>query len=99
MLKVYGQSDDLVIIEGAKYPDDEIGCFERDVRITFADGTVILVGYSKPDKAVWWIKKEIQGPAYQKLTICEDEDADIYSDIFEIDSTILKIWIVRKEEP
>ena len=36
MLKVYGQSDDLVIIEGAKYPDDEIDCFNRDVRITFA---------------------------------------------------------------
>ncbi len=38
MLKVYGCSDDLVEIEGAEYPNDEIGCFERDVKIKFTDG-------------------------------------------------------------
>ena len=43
MLKVYGCSDDLVEIEGAEYPNDEIGCFERDVKIKFKDGTEIEV--------------------------------------------------------
>ena len=33
MIKVYGCSDDLVEIEGAPYPYDEGGGFERNVRI------------------------------------------------------------------
>ena len=37
---------------------------------------------------VWWIKVNRKGTAPQKLTVCEDEDAEIYSDIFEIDSEI-----------
>lgn len=97
MIRIYGASDDLVEIEGSKYQEDEIGCFDHDVRITFQDGTVILVGYPKPDCGVWWVKKEIQGPAYQKLTVCNDADAEIYSDIFEIESEVIMHWVVPKE--
>jgi hypothetical protein len=97
-VKVYGASDDLVEIEGSEYKEDEIGCFEHDVRITFADGTVIRVGYPKDGMAVWWIKKEIQGPANQRLIICNDEDADIYSDIFYIESDVIAHWVIPKEE-
>ena len=97
MVKIYGASDDLVEIEGSKYREDEIGCFEKDVRITFSDGTVIRIGYPKKDMAVWWIKKEIQGPACQKLTICDDEDAELYSDVFEIDSEVIMHWVIPKE--
>ncbi len=52
MVKVYGCSDDLVEIEGSAYKEDEIGCFQSDVRIRFVDGTVIRVGYSKENLAV-----------------------------------------------
>lgn len=97
MVKIYGASDDLVEIEGSQYKEDEIGCYDRDVRITFEDGTIIRVGYSKPGMGIWWIKKEIQGPANQRLTICEDEDAEIYSDIFEIESEILMHWVIPKD--
>ena len=95
MIKVYGCSDDLVEIEG-NY-EDEIVCYDRNVRIVFRDGTKILVGYGKPGLGVWWIKVEKQGTAKQALTICEDEDAEIYSDIFEIDSPILG-WVILKKE-
>ena len=88
MIKIYGCSDDLVEIEGSTYEEDEIGCFCSDVLIDFVDGTVIRVGYSKPDIAVWYIKVEKQGTAKQVLTVCEDENADIYSDVFEIDAEI-----------
>jgi hypothetical protein len=88
MVKVYGASDDLVEIENSKYKEDEIGCFDRDVRIRFLDGTVIRVGYPKDGLAIWWVEIEKQGTAEHKLTICDDEDAKIYSDIFEIDSEI-----------
>jgi hypothetical protein len=98
MVKVYGCSDDLVEIENSTYKEDEIGCYGSDVRIRFLDGTVIRVGYSKPNLAVWWIEVEKQGTANQTLTICEDEEADIYSDIFEIDSEIKSHSVIKRKE-
>ena len=98
MVKVYGCSDDLVEIENSTYKEDEIGCYDSDVRIRFLDGTVIRVGYSKPNLAVWWIEVEKQGTANQMLTICEDEEADIYSDIFVIDSEIKSHGVIKKKE-
>ena len=89
MVKVYGCSDDLVEIEGSSYKEDEIGCYRRNVRLFFEDGTVVLIGYGKVGfGGVWWINYENKGNAYQTLSICEDEDADIYSDILCIDSEI-----------
>lgn len=88
MIKIYGYSDDLVEIENSAYEEDEIGCYDQDVRIRFVDGTTIRVGYGKPELAVWYIVVEKQGAAKQTLTICDNEEAKIYSDIFEIDSEI-----------
>ena len=97
MTKVYGASDDLVEIEGSTYKEDEIGCYGHDVRIRFLDGTVIRVGYPKDGLAVWWIEVEKQGTAEQNLTICEDEDARIYSDVFEIDSEIKSHSVIKQK--
>lgn len=88
MVRVYGYSDDLVEIEGSNYCEDEIGCYNQDVIIAFEDGTQIKVGYGKGDLAVWYIILEREGTAEYNLYICNDEDADIYSDIFEINSEI-----------
>lgn len=94
MVKVYGCSDDLVEIEGSKYKEDEIGCYDSQVRILFEDGTIILVGYPKPNIGVWWISVERSGTAHHTLDICTDEDADIYSDVFQIDSEIVAHQVV-----
>ena len=85
-IRVYGYSDDNLVIEGAPYPNDEISCFERIVRIGFTDGTIIDAWYGKKGQAIWTIKVIEKGTARQTLTICEDEDADIYSDVFEIEA-------------
>lgn len=97
MIKVYGCSDDLVEVEGAPYPYDEIGCFERNVRIWFSDGTEILVGYPKEEGAIWWINRIKQGDADQAMLFCHDEDAEPYSDILWIDSEFVRAELVRKE--
>ena len=97
MVKVYGASDDLVEIENSKYKEDEIGCYDHDVRIRFFDGTVIRVGYPKDGLAIWWVEIEKQGTAEQKMTICDDEDARIYSDIFEIDSEIKSHSVIKQK--
>lgn len=61
MIKIYGCSDDLVEICGSVYKEDEIGCFDHDVRIRFFDGTIIRIGYPKKDLGVWWIEVENKG--------------------------------------
>lgn len=95
MIRIYGASDDLVEIEGSDYKENEIGCFEANVRIWFDDGTVIKVGYPKQCGAIWWIVNEEVGSASQWLHACYDEDADIYSDIFEIDSEIVRHEVIE----
>jgi len=86
MIRVYGYSDDNLVIEGAPHPNDEISCFDRIVRISFADGTIIEAWYPKKGQPIWAIEVIEKGTARQTLTICEDEDADIYSDVFEIEA-------------
>ena len=97
MTRVYGASDDLVEIENSLYSDAEIGCFNRDVRLEFYDGTIIRIGYPKEDAAIWWIEVEKQGTATQELSVCNDEDAEIYSDIFEIDAEV-KVYAVIEQK-
>ena len=97
MIKICGASDDLVEIYGSDYREDEIGCWEKDVRIRFLDGTIIRVGYPKDGKAIWWIEVEKQGTAKQSLIVCDDENADIYSDIFVIDSEIKSHSIIKQK--
>lgn len=97
MVKVYGASDDLVEIENSQYKEDEIGCYDHDVRIRFLDGTIIRVGYPKDGLAIWWVEIEKQGTAEHELTVCDDEDARIYSDIFEIDSEIKSYSVIKQK--
>lgn len=99
MVKVYGVSDDLCEIKGSKYREDEIGCYGSDVRLRFTDGTVIRVGYPKRDGGIWWIEVEKRGTAAQGMTVCEDEDANPYSDIFEIDAEIKSHSVIKQKRP
>ena len=94
IVTVFGYSDDLVDIEGSSYPEYEIDCFDRDVRLWFDDGTVILISYAQT--GVWKICVEDQGDAPQRLTVCDAEDADIYSDIFEINAEVIRHQVIRK---
>lgn len=89
MVRIYGASDDLVEIEGSNYREDEISCYNGKVKIEFMDGTEILVSYPKKGAAIWGIEVLYKGRAAQTLTICDDEEAEIYSDIFEIDAEIV----------
>lgn len=95
MVRIYGCSDDLVEIEGSNYAEDEIGCFDGEVLLTFDDGTIARIGYPKHRAGIWYINIEHEGSAAQTLTICNDEDADPYSDVLEIDAEIVSHEIVK----
>lgn len=92
--KVYGYSDDNVC-----WSKDEVGCFGQDVKITFTDGTQILMGYPKKDLGVWWVEILKYGTAKYRLTSCVDEDAEIYSDVFEIESDVKKVVVCKQKYP
>ena len=86
MIMVYGWSDDLLEINGAPFGADEIDCFDSTVTVKFSDGTKIKARYGKNGKAIWEIKVIEKGTAPQTLTECDDENAKIYSDIFDIEA-------------
>ena len=86
MTKVYGYSDDNLVIENAPYPYDELSCYESITKIWFTDGTIIRCGYGKSGKGIWWIDVVKAGTAEYTLKTCNDEDADVYSDVFEINA-------------
>ena len=88
MSKVYGASDDIVVIEDTDGHRHEIDRHDRvqAVVIGFEDDTVIRIGYGKGNKGIWWIEIVNSGCASYRMTECDDENAEIYSDVFEIDS-------------
>ena len=88
-IRVYGYSDDLIEIEkeqnGKWLPIEEIDCYKTGIRIDFQDGTAILCGYPKKTGAIWFIKILQTGTADHTHTACNNEDDEIYSDIFVIE--------------
>jgi hypothetical protein len=97
--KIYGTSDDLIEVEGdvsgehGKYGTDES---EIGVLLICSDGTILEVKYGKMDLGIWEIKVHKTGDLYEKIILCEDEDAVPYSDI-AIFKDGLK-WIVAANE-
>lgn len=89
MAKVYGYSDDVVIIEHVEGGSTEIDCYDTDVQITFDDGTIITIGYGKGNMAIWWIIIDHVGTAKFDLAVCNNEDAEVYSDVLTIDAEVV----------
>lgn len=92
-------SDDLVELEKSQYAEDEIGCYGSDVIVALSDNTALRVSYGKPGKGIWAISIIKEGSAAYSLSVCEDENADIYSDIFESEADVVNHWIVDKGAP
>ena len=73
--RVYGCSDDLVEIEGEL--EGEISSFENEVLLAFSDNTLLLVEYNK---GIWKITEIRRGDLFDRVDVCTDPDAEIYSD-------------------
>ena len=97
MIKVLGRSDDLVEFYGDIGDfEDEIGLYEGILRIEFDDGTIADIQYG--DAGIWKIELLSAGNGVESFVECENEDADIYSDvlIMKNDVKLLKQTIRRK---
>jgi hypothetical protein len=81
--KIYGCSDDNIDFEGDIY--GEVSCYGTDdqkhgVLVLFSDGTVLEVKYGKNGDSIWEIKVKHKGKLFDRIELCDDSEADIYSD-------------------
>ena len=82
--KIYGQSDDNIYTEGdysgqyAYYGTDEQ---EHGILLVINDGTILEIKYGKGDLAIWGIQVIKKGILFDRIEYCDNEDANIYSDI------------------
>lgn len=90
--KIYGCSDDLVEFRGDI--DDEIGAYEaQDKGILLSDGTVLECSYPKtPELGVWGFKLVCAGLLFDRIEECNDEDAEVYSDVVFFKDGLTDFW-------
>ena len=79
--KVFGYSDDVLYIESDGV-NKEIDCFEKDVKVYFSDGTVILFTYTY--EGLWKCEVTAVGTALYEVTEADNAYSDNYSDLFYI---------------
>lgn len=79
--QVYGYSDDVLCIESDEV-NEEIDCYEGDVKVYFTDGTVILFTYT--GEGLWKCEVIKVGTALYEVTEATNAYSDNYSDIFRI---------------
>lgn len=89
MVKVYGYSDDVVVIKGSKYEFEEIGACDSDVIIRFTDGTVIRVEYD----GCWSVYVETRGTAHFVNGL---DFSKGYTDVFQIDAEVKSHEVVDR---
>lgn len=95
MARIYGVSDDLLEIEDSDFEEDEIDCYNQDVRLHFEDGMVARFHYPKAEYlGVWGCEVEEPGTVGYRLTECWDTDAAIYSDVLETAADVEEIELI-----
>lgn len=99
-IKVYGYSDDLIEFESDsgsipyfKGKAQEIDTWEQALRITFTDGSRVLVQYGKEGLGGIWdiIVEKIGTTPFIQLDRCFNEDKTGYSDILIIEVDDIKL--------
>lgn len=90
--KIYGQSDDLIEFRGDI--DDEIGAYNAKGKgILLSDGTVLECTYPKaPGLGVWGFNVLHAGSLLDRIEECNDEDAEIRSDIVYFKDGLDEHW-------
>lgn len=101
--KVYGQSDDLIEIEGDELRG-EVGYYGGDedegALLVMSDGTILGVKYGKPGNlGVWAISVVRKGDLFDRIDVCFDEDATPYSDVAHFRPGITGGWAAKTWEP
>jgi len=99
MTTVYGRSDDLVEVDGdvvgeGGYVDNR----GRGTLVVADDGTILELKHGKGGKGIWAITVINKGPKFDSIEYCDDEDAEIYSDIAYLQDGVKTIWFATEWE-
>lgn len=101
---VHGASDDLIEFKGDLYGEvDALGAGDEKnplgVLVAFSDGTILAVRYGKPALGgVWAIDVLRAGELFDRLVVCTDEDAEVYSDLALFRPGKLRAWAAKRAE-
>jgi hypothetical protein len=83
--RIYGASDDLIEFDGDV--SGEVGCYssredkDRPALVICSDGTILTAIYGDADNGgIWKFTVKHQGSLFDRMVICEDEDAEPHSD-------------------
>lgn len=95
--KIYGCSDDLIEIRGDI--DDEIGAYMAQGKgLLLSDGTVLECSYPKaPRLGVWGFNVLHAGSLLDRIEECNDEDAEVYSDVVYFKDGLTDFWEILPE--
>lgn len=89
--RIWGASDDLVEIDGDVRGEE--GSFDTDTLLVCSDGSILSIEYGK--LGVWKITIIRQGDLYERLEVCDDPDADVYSDIAHFKDNMK--WVIAAQ--
>jgi hypothetical protein len=89
MLKVYGQSDDLIEVEGDIREEFNPDYDDPKLLVATSNGVVMRIFYD--DDGIWRITI-LKGHDKVKLTQCKGDDDEDYSDIAVIEDDV--DWVV-----
>lgn len=97
--KIYGASDDLIEFEG-EYRGEAVAYGtdrdEKGVLLVCSDGTLLEAKYGKNDMAIWGINLIKAGELFERIDLCDDENADPHSDIAYLKEGIKWIYWCRE---
>ena len=82
--KVYGQSDDNIYLDGeynGQYTYYGTYTAEKGILLIFNDGSILEIKYGKAELGIWGINIIRKGDLFDRIEYCNNEDADISSDI------------------
>ena len=102
--RIYGASDDLIEIDGdvsgeVGYTDGSDDEANPDKYMVICDdGTLLAVSYGKPSGAIWRVDLVKAGALFGKIEVCDDEDADPYSDQAWFKDGLGKVWVASEWE-
>lgn len=78
--QIYGYGDDLIYFAGDLSGEVERAPGEGPTLIACSDGTVLEVEYGKGLLEIWAVRLVRAGDLFERIDVCEDEDAERYSD-------------------
>lgn len=86
MIRIYGVSDELIIVEENGVELEKIDCNHNDIQFEMSDGTIVLFQYSIKKSKVWTASIVDEGYGDYVIEEYDEEASETRSDAVEVDA-------------